>query len=262
MNNVRLLTAIITLIASTTLFAYLASAADPIRITTPRGAPIAIIAEKPAGKGPFPAVVLASGSGYHMRQPVLAETAAALLAQGVAVYRLDWAYRVAGSDFFKQPKDRLAEIEDLNTALALARKDPDIDKSRIAVAGKSLGSIIAWRVLRNDPDLRGALLLTPVCARPNEPEAAVANYPAIADEKRPLLWLLGDADAACPTATLYRFVADTGASTDASIVVIDGDHGFEAPQYSERNIALAARIAADFASRLLDQQPRTAASTH
>ncbi len=244
MNITRLL------LASLVFFAGVASAAEPIRISTPRGAPIAVIAEKPAGKGPFPAVVLASGSGYHMRQPVLAETAAALLAQGIAVYRFDWAYRVAGGDFFKQPKDRLAEIEDLNTALALVRNDPDIDRSRIAVAGKSLGSIIAWRVLRADPELRGALLLTPVCSRPEEPEAAAANYPAVADEKRPLLWLLGEADPACPTATLYRFIAAAG--TGAAVAVIGGDHGFEASQQSEQNIALASRIAADFATRLLE----------
>ncbi len=238
------------LIATVTLLASAVAIAEPIRISTPRGAPIAIIAEKPAGPGPFPTVVLASGSGYHMRQPVLAETASALLAQGIAVYRFDWAYRVAGGEFAAQPKDRVAEIEDLNTVLALARNDPDVDRARIAVAGKSLGSIIAWRVLRNDPELRGALLLTPVCSRPQDPKAASANYPAVADEKRPFLWLLGDADPACPTATLYRFVAASG--SPSGIAVIGGDHGFEAPRHGERNIALASRIAADFATRLLE----------
>lgn len=230
-------------------------AADAVTVATPRGANISVIAEKPAGAGPFPAVVIGSGSGYDMNKPLLEQTARALLARGIAVYRFDWAYQVAGTKFAAQPKDRKAEIEDMNTVLAIARRDTAIDGKRIAVAGKSLGSIIAWRVLRATPNLKGALLLTPVCSRPPEiADASAASYPDLAQETRPLGWILGDTDPACPTTTLYRFVA--GATGPARIVALAGDHSFEVAgadtAHNTRNIALAAQLAADLAGALLD----------
>lgn len=89
-----------------------AQAQDAVRVKTPRGAEVEVIAEKPAGKGPFPAVILGSGSGYAMRQPILARLAQDLVANGVAVYRIDWAYRVAGTPFatsraIKRPRSRI-----------------------------------------------------------------------------------------------------------------------------------------------------------
>lgn len=230
-----------------------AHAADAVSVVTPRGAKIAVIAEKPAGAGPFPAVVLGSGSGYDQRQPLLEKTAQALVAQGIAVYRFDWAYQVAGTKFAAQPKDRKAEIEDMNTVLALARRDSTIDSKRIAVAGKSLGSIIAWRVFRATPELKGVLLLTPVCSRAESPDVSAVSYPDLTQETRPVGWLLGDTDPACPTATLYRYVG--AADKPARIAAIGGDHALEVAgadaTRNTKNIALAAQIAADYFAALL-----------
>jgi len=205
----------------------------------------------PAGKGPFPAIILASGSGYDMRQPILTETAKALVAKGIAVYRFDWAYRVAGRDYARQPADRLAEIDDMRTALALAEHDPRVDATRIALAGKSLGSIIAWRLMRSAPEVKGAILLTPVCSRPDGRSPSI-EYPELATETRPRLWIKGDVDPLCSTAAFETFALSDGKGE--RLAVISGDHGFETPDHPDRNprsFDLMLRLTTDFAETLL-----------
>lgn len=227
---------------------------DGVALKTPRGASIEIIAEYPAGNGVFPAVVLAPGSSYDARKPLLATVARALVAQGFAVYRFNWAYAVADPEKGKPSADRIAEIEDFTAALNAARADARVDKSRIVIAGKSLGSIIVWRVLRAEPDIRAAILLTPVCSTQEAP-TPVVNYADIRTETRPLLWLLGDRDPVCAPAGLYRHVADAGGI--ARIAVVAGNHSLvegvdsSAQAQNERTIDLAGRLVADFAATAL-----------
>jgi dienelactone hydrolase len=157
------------------------------QVPTPRGEPIELLVDTPPRRGnaSLPAVVLAPGAGYHMRLPVLESLTRALVKQGVVVYRFNWAYFVKDPQKGTSSKDRAAEIEDMTTALEIARRDPAVDRTRIALAGKSLGSIIAWRVLRAQPDLRGALLLTPVCSStPNKTVVPDSNYPEVPQETR------------------------------------------------------------------------------
>lgn|GEM_PF-429075 len=229
-----------------------ATATDSIQVETPRGAIIEVIAEKPDGEGPFPAVILGSGSGYHARLPILERTAQALLEKGIAVYRVDWAYRVAGTPFNDQPRDKKAEIEDLHTALDYARADPQVDNSRIALAGKSLGSVIAWQLLRVAPEVKGAILLTPVCDPAEDPEAPDLFYPALGDEDRPRLWILGDVDPVCPVTVLQQYIAAGGKGD--RIAIISGDHSYLSPLHPERDaraLDLATRLTTDFAETLL-----------
>jgi predicted alpha/beta-hydrolase family hydrolase len=246
------------------LSAAVAGASDTIKVPTPRGAPIEILEDRPAGNGPFPAVILGSGAGYTMKLAILERVAQALVAQGIAVFRFNWAYEVKDPGHGTQSKDRSAETEDMTTVLALARKQTWVDPNRLAVGGKSLGSIIAWRVLRAEPDVKGALLLTPVCSPPGPtaipPEA---NYPDVASEARPSAWVLGDHDVVCRTPILYKFVAAEGGP--ARVDVVAGNHTFEdappAPDPSaaartERTIDLVARLSAEFVSSLLASSAR------
>ncbi|EJL28892.1 dienelactone hydrolase family protein [Novosphingobium sp. AP12] len=240
------------LVAALSLAAVHAHAQDAIRVTTPRGAPVEVIIDKPAGKGPFPAVVLGSGSGYDMRKPILARAAGALVAQGIAVYRIDWAYRVAGTPFAKETRDRKAQVEDMRTVLRLAQKDPDVDPARIALAGKSLGSVVAWKLLRMTPEVKGAILLTPVCDPKEDAEAPAGFYPDIAAESRPRLWVMGDVDPVCPVPVLERYVAAGGRGD--RIAIISGDHGYQSPLHPERDaraLDLALDLTTDFALTLL-----------
>lgn len=229
-----------------------AQAQDAVRVKTPRGAEVEVIAEKPAGKGPFPAVILGSGSGYAMRQPILARVAEDLVANGIAVYRLDWAYRVAGTPFANQPRDKKAEIEDMRTVLDLARRDPQIDPARIALAGKSLGSVISWQLLRQEPGVKGAILLTPVCDPEENPDAPTRFYPELGAEKRPRLWVMGDVDPVCPVPLFTRYLADGGARD--RLAVIAGNHSYQSPDHpgrDKRALDLASQLTVDFALTLL-----------
>jgi dienelactone hydrolase len=229
-----------------------AQAQDAIRVTTPRGAVVEVIAEKPVGNGPFPAVILGSGSGYNMRQPILERLAHDLVAQGIAVYRLDWAYRVAGTPFATQPRDKKAEIEDMRTVLELARHDRQIDPARIALAGKSLGSVIAWQLLRQEPEVKGAIMLTPVCDPKENPDAPARFYPDLGAETRPRLWIMGDVDPVCPVPLFHRYLADGGAAD--RLAVIAGNHSYQSPDHpgrDKRSLDLAAQLTVDFALTLL-----------
>lgn len=232
-----------------------ASAAASRQVATPRGEPIELLVEYPARapKVALPAVVLAPGSGYHMRLPVLESLSRALVKQGIVVYRFNWAYFVKDPEKGKQSQDRAAEVEDLTTVLELARRDPAVDKSRVALAGKSLGSLIAWRVLRAQPDVRAALLLTPVCSStPQKTVVPEVNYPGVPQETRKFAWILGDADPSCTPPTLYRLVATN--PQPVRINVVGGNHGFEhgpasdkvAAASTSRTIDLVTRLSVDF----------------
>lgn len=231
--------------------------AEALTVTTPRGAKLQAVADFPPGPGPFPAIVLAPGQGYHMARPALERTARRLVAQGVAVYRFDWAYFSAGPKPGAPSPDLADELQDLTAVLAAAAAEPRVDPGRLSVGGKSLGSVLAWRALAADRSLCSGLLLTPICSqvRPGKPvpdAVADENYPGLAAEHRPLLFIAGDQDPLCSPAVLYRFAADSSGS--ARVAIVGGDHSFEnraftgaaADEFRTRNTESVARLAADF----------------
>lgn len=236
--------------------------ADASRITTPRGAELEVVTDFPAGPGPFPTVVLAPGQGYHLALPVLAQTAQHLVEQGVAVYRFNWAYFTLDPKAGRPAEDLSTELQDLQSVLQLARADARVATGRIMVGGKSLGSLVAWQALRQDVALRGGLFLTPVCSRvlegqsPPTPQAD-ENYPGIATEQRPLLFVSGDHDPLCTPPVLLPFAAKAGARSH--VAIIGGDHSFanrmlSGPAFDtahDRNVRLVALLAANFTTESL-----------
>jgi predicted alpha/beta-hydrolase family hydrolase len=225
------------LVLTTLVLTVGAAAAEPRSVLTPRGAPISVIEQIPEGPGPFPAVVLAPGTGT-LNQKINDVVAAALQRRGFAVFRFEWAYYVKDRIGRPSDTDRAPEIEDLATVVALARADRRIDPSNVLVGGKSRGTIIAWRVLRADPGLKGIVQLTPVCTKEGfTPEQL---YPDFGRETRPSLWIAGDDDPACEAKAFYRFIAGGGPGVRAN--GLRGDHGLATDQTS----ALAAAIAVDF----------------
>ncbi|MFY8118684.1 MAG: alpha/beta hydrolase family protein, partial [Roseateles sp.] len=128
------------------------------------GERLATLVDIPAGAGPFPALVLAPGQGYHMGMPVLDQMAQAFVTQGYAVFRFNWSYYSAQPR--RQPSADLSqELQELRVVIAAARQHPKVLPDKISVGGKSLGSLVAWQAFRQDPALRSVLLLTPVCSR-------------------------------------------------------------------------------------------------
>lgn len=191
-----------------------------------------------------------------MTLPVMEQTARTLVAQGFAVYRFNWAYFTAIPKGV--PSDQLAlELQDMQAVIKLARTSPRIDPARVAVAGKSLGSLVAWQALAVDKSGAGALLITPVCSRipkgQTEPKAeAVENYAGFAVEARPVAFVVGNQDPLCATAILYAFVSSSKAPVRVNVV--GGDHNFEvktlvgaaAQEARERNIQAVAQFASNF----------------
>jgi uncharacterized protein len=120
----------------------------------------------PDGEGPFPAVLLASGSGpldrdsnhRRVRFDVGRQLAAALAAGGLASYRYD--KRGTGAT----PGDwRSAGLydnaDDLARALAAVAAHPQVDADRLLLAGHSEGAILAAAVAARGGPVRGVVLL-------------------------------------------------------------------------------------------------------
>jgi dienelactone hydrolase len=229
-------------------------------VRTARGNVLRLVVDAPGaehGSGPFPAVVLAPGQGYHLMLPALAQTAQRLTARGLVVYRFDWAY-FSATPRGKPSADLADELDDLQAAIRAARADKRVDPARVLVGGKSLGSVVAWRAFAADPQLRAALLLTPLCTRAGEPPVVTgpANYPGSDKEARPVALLLGDRDPLCAPPHVYAWAA--GAGPAWRVNVVGGDHGFEhkalapaaAEQARDHSVRAVADLATDFAAEV------------
>lgn len=139
-------------------------------IETPEGKlPAAIVT--PKGDGPFPAVVMLSGSGPNDRDETIGpnkpfrDLALALADHGVASIRFDKATRAG---IWKgRPETLVAEYDDdALRALDLLAATPGIDRERIFVLGHSLGAGVAPRIAtRAGEKVAGAILLAPPVRR-------------------------------------------------------------------------------------------------
>lgn len=110
----------------------------------------------PPGGGPFPAVLLITGSGRQDRDETLFDhkpflvLADALTRQGVAVLRID-DRGVGGSSHGPQNATSADFATDVEAGLAWLRRQKDIDPKRIGLLGHSEGAVIATMVARKDP---------------------------------------------------------------------------------------------------------------
>lgn len=110
----------------------------------------------PEGEGPFPAVLLITGSGQEDRDETVFEhkpflvLSDALTRRGIAVLRLD--DRGKGGSTGASPNNTTADfVTDAETAVAWLRGRGDIDPKRIGLLGHSEGGIIAPIVASQDP---------------------------------------------------------------------------------------------------------------
>ena len=148
------------------------------------------------GSGPYPAVLLLTGSGpidrdsnhRKIRFDVTAQVAAALAEVGVASFRYD--KRGVG----KSPGDWRESgfwdnVDDAAAALAMLRGRPEVDASRLVVAGHSEGAVQAVALAARDRSVAGVILLA-ASARPGEEMLLWQSRVILPTLPRPVQFLL------------------------------------------------------------------------
>jgi pimeloyl-ACP methyl ester carboxylesterase len=124
----------------------------------------------PNGKGPFPAVVLISGTGHNTRDEdvwghkVFLVLADALNRNGFAVLRYD-KRGVGGSSGNYDAATTADFASDAEAAVAWLRTQPQIDASRVGVLGHSEGGIIAPAVAAADKRVAFVVMIAGPCIR-------------------------------------------------------------------------------------------------
>ena len=177
--------------------------------------------EIPAGReGPVPCVVLCHPHplyGGDRRNNVVRALAEGALASGVAALSFD--FRGVGASEGSHDGGR-GERDDARAALAAAAARPEVDASRIALAGYSFGGGVAGGVLADDLAGGGggpsalALVAAPM-PPPEEVAAALAVYAG------PLLLACGQEDRFCTAEALSALRAgraERGSETEVLVV--------------------------------------------
>lgn len=129
----------------------------------------------PNGDGPFPAVILAHGSGPQDMDETIGpnkpfrDLAHGLASKGIAVIRYEKRTKqhnkeLTGPELLKLTiKDET--IDDTIEAAKVLRSNPKIDKTKIVILGHSLGGMAIPRIAKADSDVRAFILM----AGSNEP---------------------------------------------------------------------------------------------
>lgn len=119
----------------------------------------------PSGKGPFPAVVLISGSGLQDRDETIFDfkifklIADALTRRGIAVLRYDDP-GIGGSTTNEPDLTTSELVEPVLGAVDLLAAHPEIDATAIGVCGHSEGGIIAPLASVRQPEIAFCILLS------------------------------------------------------------------------------------------------------
>jgi len=211
---------------------------------------------KPAGEGPFPAVVLMHTCGglkgapnAHMKQH-----AQELLEAGYVVLVID-SFGPRGFDNCStRAPSGSGGIADAYAALAFLAAKPFVDGARIYQAGYSWGAFIS------------ALLASPQSARLAGAErrfaATVANYGGCAfkgksmvlqDVDRPLLMLMGGRDDEVPAAPCFPLLDDLKAAGKPVQwhVYPDATHAWDKSGQASRGYVFNQPVAKDATARML-----------
>ncbi len=210
---------------------------------------------KPAGAGPFPAVVLMHTCGgienSHMRVH-----GRELIENGYVVLMLD-SYGPRGiSNCKAKPIASSVGAMDAYAALDFLTKQDFVDKARIYQAGYSWGAVTA--TLLASPQ-SAEVLQSPLRFR-----ATVANYSTcvfggknsalIRDTDRPLLLLLGERDQELPPASCFPLL-DEMKSAGAPVewhVYPGATHGWDKEGESRNGYVYDETTAKDATKRMLD----------
>lgn len=181
--------------------------------------PTQLSIQSPSGGGKHPCVIICPGRGYHMDLPIVKDFADLAVQEGFVAVRFNWTFFSTGTN---PSEDGAQEYGNVEQVLNKVKQLPEVDSTRIYIAGKSLGSVFGYAVFHDHKEVKGCLLLTPVI-----PDIASAPlyYPDLADEYRKVAFILGNEDIYnCKLSTLYQYLS--GCKADIPVVALAGGHGF------------------------------------
>ena len=166
----------------------------------------------PPGTGPFPAVMLITGSGPQDRDETILEhkpflvVADDLTRRGIAVLRVD-DRGTGGSTGAGQADTSVDYASDVDAGLAWLKARSDIDPKRVGLIGHSEGAVIAPMVAAHDPSVAFLVLWAP---------PAVPGRDVVVEQVRGL-----NVAAGAPPEAVARSVAFQGALLDAIMAAPD-----------------------------------------
>ncbi len=201
----------------------------------------------PKGKGPFPAVVLISGSGPFTRDEdvaghkVFLVLADALRQRGIAVLRYDKRGTGKSTGTFAQAV--LPDFaDDAEAALAFLRAVPHVDPRRTGLVGHSEGGITGPIVAARNPAARFVVMLAgpgikgaPLLARQFELIGKASGMPA-------------DKVAAMKATNEKMFAAIIAAKSDEEAIAVAQENVADAVKAGLVPAAIAPKIAEQFSS--------------
>jgi len=137
---------------------------EEVTVPSAPGVTLAGTLTLPQGKGPFPAVVMITGSGAQDRDETIlghkpfAVIADRLTRDGIAVLRVDdRGFAKSTGNFAAATDDDFAV--DTAAQVAFLRKRADVDPAKIGLIGHSEGGLVAPKVAAKDPKLAFIVLM-------------------------------------------------------------------------------------------------------
>ena len=205
--------------------------ADSSTVTTPRGTDVHVTVHRPSGSN-LPVVVVAPGQSCNSLGPIFETLGIRGQERGYVVVRFEWSYCNSHPNDPQPSADLSAEVEDFATVLNYATSLPGIDASHIYVAGKSLGSMVGFKLFAATASAKALVLLTPVCSYdtdddghqlPSPLPVTEESYPELKHQSRPIFMIGGNNDSLCHLPILYGYLGDS--SGNITTAAVGGDHG-------------------------------------
>ena len=155
----------------------------------------------PKGQPPFTAVIFVHGLGSSKESPRNMVIAQRLQQTGIAAILFDLSGH--GESSFDPREDESAYLEDLEATFHWASRQPELDATRLGVAGSSLGGVVALHAATHQLVHPVAMVLRAPPIEPHDFVRLAVPTLVVIGSLDPLLTRVGSAAALSEEAFLY-----------------------------------------------------------